>query len=615
VEIKKVNWTKNEFLSRVSREVRTTAGAILGISVTQLHKDDNPPDTIEALNTIYDLSNLLVNTINDLMDLSKIEDGKLELISEKYDIPSLINDTMQLSMLRFENKSIEFILNIDEDTPYDIYGDDFRVKQVLSNILFYAYQSNNRGRVELSIKADKQLDISEEAPGTRSEFELIINVSDTGQGLSEEEAENIFNESCCIDQDTDTVSTGKNLGMSISKRLIEAMNGEISVLSKPGEGSVFTIRIPQECIGSTKCGPELADELRGRHFQSTSNSIKIQITPEYMPYGCVLIVDDLESNRNSAKSTLMSYGLNIETASSGYEALEKIRSGAVYDIVLMDYMMPKMNGLETTEKIRDLGYTRPIVALTANVIKGREELFIASGCDEYIYKPINTRELDSLLNRMIRDKQSSEVIKAAQQEMRKRKAIANRSLSQKTLIYDELLAAAVRDAENALGVLEDVLFRMNAPDVSDIELFTTTVHGIKSSLVNIDEVELMSAAYKLEKAGINRVVSVIFTDTPSFINALRSFIERSKQIDIEETAEASFDDAIFLIEQMYDLKKACENYDIRAARAIMVELKKQKWPQEIRDIIKDISVSLIRGDFEQVVANAKRIEDVFLNSD
>jgi len=610
-----LNWTKKELLSRISHEIRTTMSAILGTSETQLQKDDNPVDITEALSTIYNLGNFLLNTTNDLMDLSKIEDGELELVPEKYDIPSLINDTMQLSMLRFESKPIEFLLSIDEDTPYDLYGDEHRVKQILSNILFNAYQNTERGKVELSIKAELQQDTSEGTPGSRSDFILIFDVSDTGYGMSEEEIESLFTEQLQIDLDAEQAYVDRGLGMSITKRLIDAMHGEISVKSKPGEGSIFTVRLPQQCIGSTKCGPELADELRGRRFQSMSKSRKTQIATEYMPYGSVLIVDDFESNRNVAKGIMLSYGLNIDTAASGSEALDKINSGAVYDIVFMDYMMPKMDGLETTRKIRDMGYTKPIVALTANVIKGQEELFSASGCDEHIYKPIDTRELNTLLNRLIRDKQPPEVVKAARQEMRKRKAIANRSLSQKTLVYEELLAATVRDAENALQVLGDVLPGMDAPDGSDIELFTATVHGIKSSLVNIDEVELMSSAHKLEKAGMNKVTSVILAETPSFMDALRSFVEKSKHVAIEETAEASFDDAIFLLEQMHELKKACEAYDIRAARAVMVELKKQKWPPDLKEIIDDISFSLIRGDFEKVVSNARKIEDVFLKAD
>ena len=612
IETFKANRSKSEFLARISHEIRTTMSAILGASELQLQKESISPDIEETLSTIYDSGSLLLTTVNDLMDLSKIEDGKLEIVPDRYDIPSLVNDTMQLSLLRFESKPIEFLLIIDENTPYDLYGDDFRVKQILNNMLTNAYKYTDRGRVELYIGAETPHDIADAQPDSRTNCTLILRVSDTGVGMSEEQLRRLFNEYSRDNTRSDLVSADKGLGMSITKRLVDAMNGEISVQSTPGKGSVFNVRLPQECVGKTKCGSELADELRGRRFRSMSKPAAVRLGSEYMPYGRVLIVDDFESNRNVARGIMLAYGLNIDTAVSGFEAIDKIKSGAVYDIVFMDYMMPKMDGLETTRKIRDMGYTFPIVALTANMIKGQEELFAASGCDEHLYKPIENRELEVLLNRLIRDKQSPEVLALARQEMRKRKAGANRSPYQKTQIFDKLVAAAVRDAESAVNVLEDVLHRMDAPDDEDIDLFTTTVHGIKSSLGNIDEIEISDAARGLEKAGTNKDVSAILAEAPSLIGALKGFIENSKPAYTDDIAEASFDDAIFLLEKMYEIKKACRTFNIRDARTVMVELKKVSWPQNLRDMIDEISVNLIRGDFETVVADAKKIEGLFL---
>jgi CheY-like chemotaxis protein len=271
-----------------------------------------------------------------------------------------------------------------------------------------------------------------------------------------------------------------------------------------------------------------------------------------------------------------------------------------------------MDGLDATRKIRDMGYRNPVIALTANVIMGQEDMFIASGCDGHMYKPIDIRELDSLLCRLIRDKQPPEVLKEARQIMAKRNAGADSSPSQKALVYNELLAVAVRDAENALRVLDDVLHRMKTPGGADMELFTTTVHGIKSSFANIDEIELMSAAHKLEKAGIDKVITLILAETPSFIDALRAFIEKSKPEETDdEDAEPSLDDAIFLLERMHDLKAACRTYSIRDARTAMVELKKKMWPRYIRDIIDEISVNLIRGDFEKVIYDADKTTEMF----
>jgi len=224
IEAERINWTKNEFLSRVGYEIRTTMNAILGTSELQMQKDDNPTDVVEALSTIFDLGNLLLNNINDLLDISKIEDGELVLSPGKYDIPSLVNDTMQLSMLRFDSKPIEFLLNIHEDTPYEVYGDDHRVKQILRNLLFNAYQNTNRGRVELFIGAETHPDTQTPSHGSRTEFTLILRVSDTGYGLTEEDVKNLFVEFPHNKMDVDNISYDRGLGMSITKRLVDAMN-------------------------------------------------------------------------------------------------------------------------------------------------------------------------------------------------------------------------------------------------------------------------------------------------------------------------------------------------------------------------------------------------------
>jgi len=609
IDIENPDWPKKEFLARLSHEVRTSMSVILGASEMQLQKAGNPSDTEEALGLIYDSGHLLLSNINDLLDLSTIEEDGFELIPEKYDIPSLVNDTMQLSPLRFDNKPIEFLLTIDEDTPYDLYGDDHRVKQILNNILSNAYKFTERGRVELSISAEPQSEASGAKLGLSNEFILVLRVSDTGHGMLEEQTESLFRDDVRFGYGVSYTSFGKSLGLSVTKRLVDAMHGEILVESQVDKGSVFTVRLPQGSIGATKCGPDLADELRGRRFQSMSKSKSAHTYCDYMPYGSVLIVDDFESNRNVAKSIMLNYGLNIETAASGFEALDKIKNGSVYDIVFMDYMMPKMDGLETTKKLRDLGYTQPIVALTANVVLGQEELFIASGCDEHMYKPIDTRELDHLLNRLIRDKQPPEVVEAAREETRKKKASEANSLTQQALIFDELIAAAARDAENAIQVLSDVLFRMSAPSSTDVELFVTTVHGMKNSLANINEIELMGTARKLEKAGINKVLEIVLTETPPFIEELRAFIDKSRPAHTDEVTETSPGDAAFLQEKMYALKNACMVFDIRTARTIMTEVKAKAWPHELKNSIDEISVSLIHGDFNKAIADAQRLAD------
>jgi CheY-like chemotaxis protein len=186
------------------------------------------------------------------------------------------------------------------------------------------------------------------------------------------------------------------------------MEGEISVNSRPGKGSVFTVRLPQVTVGAKEIGPEAAENMRHFHV-SASQTKKARIVHEPMPYGSVLIVDDVDVNLYVAKGLMAPYMLTIDTALSGIEAIEKIKNGHVYDIVFMDHMMPKMDGVEATRLIRDSGYAGTIIALTANAVTGQAEMFLANGFDDFISKPIDIRRLNVLLKKYIRDKQAPDL--------------------------------------------------------------------------------------------------------------------------------------------------------------------------------------------------------------
>ncbi|MCL2444241.1 MAG: ATP-binding protein, partial [Treponema sp.] len=332
-EAEAANKTKSEFLSHISHEIRTPMNAILGTAEIQLQKDTNSPDTEEAFNMVYSSGNLLLNIINDILDLSKIEAGKLEIMVAQYDIPSIIYDTVQLNLLRYESKPIDFNLYIDKNTPIDILGDELRIKQILNNILSNSFKYTEKGTVELSVRADFEPNVKAE----NGKFVLVLRISDTGQGMTEEQMNKLFDEYTRFNLDTNRTIVGTGLGMHITKRLIDAMNGEITVKSEIGKGSVFTVRLPQEQVGDNVCGAELAGKLRSSRFKNMLKLNRAHIVHEYMPYGSVLIVDDVESNLYVAKGMLLPYGLKIETAYSGFEAVEKIRNGNIYDIIFMDH--------------------------------------------------------------------------------------------------------------------------------------------------------------------------------------------------------------------------------------------------------------------------------------
>ena len=401
MEAETVSKAKSAFLATMSHEIRTPLNAIMGIADIHIQDKTLSQDTRDALIKIHSSGDLLLHIINDVLDLSKIEAGKLELIPVNYDVPSLINDIIHLNITRLINKPVDFELHVDENVPAELFGDELRIKQILNNLLSNAFKYTDHGKVLLTVDAEIHGD------GASRDVTLIFNVIDTGQGLTQDEISDMFNEYTRFNLETNRTTEGTGLGMSITKHIIRLMDGEIYVKSKPGKGSTFTVRLPQQYVDSRVVGAEAADKLRQFRFESSPMLKKAQIKREPMPYGSVLVVDDVDTNLYVARGLLEPYELKIEMAASGFEAIEKIKAGNVYDIIFMDHMMPKMDGIEAAKRIRAMGYARPIVALTANAIRGQAELFLQSGFNDYISKPIDIRQLNIVLNELIRDKHQS----------------------------------------------------------------------------------------------------------------------------------------------------------------------------------------------------------------
>lgn len=391
-EAEAANRAKSRFLANMSHEIRTPMNAILGIAEIQLQKASIQDSVKEAFENIFDSGDLLLGIINDILDLTKIEEGKMEIIPARYDIPSMVHDISILSHLRYKDKPIDFIINLDENTPREVIGDEIRVKQILSNLLSNAFKYTDKGTVEFGIRC---------AGSTGNKAQLVFTVKDTGQGLTREQISKLFEEYVRFNMDTNRAIAGTGLGLNISKRLIDMIGGKIEVDSEPGEGTTFTLSLPQESAGVEVCGHEIAERLHNFSYRNDLNSKKPQLVYKHMPHGKVLIVDDVRSNLYVAKGLLSPYGLQISEATNGLEAVEKIKEGNVYDLIFMDHMMPKLNGIKATEQIREMGYTAPIVALTANAFVGQKEMFMSKGFDGYVSKPIDSHVLDSFLNKFI----------------------------------------------------------------------------------------------------------------------------------------------------------------------------------------------------------------------
>ena len=391
------NKSKSNFLATMSHEIRTPLNAIIGIAQVQLQKEDLPQDYGEVMDKIYTSGSNLLMIINDILDLSKLETGKLELLPDNYDTPSLINDTVLLNIVRIGSKKIKFLLEVDETLPGVLYGDELRVKQILNNLISNAIKYTKEGHVKLI--ADHTM-----ADG---DVELRFRVEDTGQGITPDDQKWLFDEYARFNTRSNISVEGSGLGLNITQKLVEMMDGTISVESEYGRGSIFTVTIRQKAVECDAIGAQTVEKLKQFTFTDESHSFS-HVTYEPMPYGRVLIVDDIDVNLYVAEAVLKPYQLNIELAESGYAAIEKVRDGGVYDIIFMDHMMPGMDGIAATENLRGMGYTGTIIALTANALVGNDTMFIEHGFDGFIAKPIDIHNIDDVLNTYIRDKRKQD---------------------------------------------------------------------------------------------------------------------------------------------------------------------------------------------------------------
>ncbi|MCL2220967.1 MAG: ATP-binding protein [Oscillospiraceae bacterium] len=579
---------KTRFLARMSHEIRTPMNVVIGITELQLRNSKHLPETEEAFLRIYSSSTLLLKIINDILDFSKIEADKMEILSVVYEVASLIVDTVQLNLMHIGSRRIEFKLDIDEKLPAYLVGDEHRLKQILNNLLSNAFKYTSEGHVMLSFSMD--------ATEKSDEITLVIRVSDTGQGMTEEQQGSLFDiEFTRFNMQSNRAIEGSGLGMMIAHHLIKLMGGDIEVESSPDEGSIFTVRIPQKPSGTEVLGKEVADSLKNIEIAQKSLKKVEMLNPEPMPYGRVLVVDDVESNLYVAKSFLMPYKISVETVTSGLEAVDLIRAGEVYDIIFMDHMMPEMDGIEATRLIRSLGYNPPIVALTANALKGVAEIFMNSGFDDFISKPIDVKIFDSCLVRYIKDKHPKDMPHAA---------ISNSGhLHDTGDMSSNLIKSFLLDAHRVAGVLEKLIAELNLKqevDSEDLKGFTTQTHAIKSALANIHRLELSDAANALEKAGRDNDISKIRADAPLFLAELHNIIEELSSKD--DSFSAIDEDLDFLREQLTIIADACGDYNLIAANSALSKLNPMQFSKETNVLIKEISDYLLHGDFMNAAA-------------
>jgi len=581
---------KNRFLSRISHEIRTPMATIMGITEMQLQNETIEQDMKKVFIEIYNTSYLLLDVISNILDVYKIEANKIEIAFVEYDVASLINDIVQFNIMRMKNKAVEFEFIVDENLPVMLFGDVIHIKQILNNLLSNAFKYTESGKVKLSVSAENT---------KKENFDviLVLSVSDTGQGMTEEQKNKIFDEYSHFSY----LIEGTGLGMNITQYLIKAMKGEVTVNTELGKGTEFIVRLPQKSTNSSVLGKELVENLQNFRYISYAQMRSARIEREPMPYGNVLVVDDVESNLYVAKGLLQPYKLTIDTADSGAEAVEKIKKGRIYDIIFMDHMMPEMDGVETVKAIRELGYTNPIIALTANVIGGQAELFLKNGFDGFIAKPINIHQMNSVLNKFIRDRQSPEVIG----EVRRQYALSKISARDTNFKMSSTMELAfARDAKKKLLVLESISNNINAATEDDLKSFAINANALKSVLANVGERALSKAAHELEKAGLEGNREIISSDTPVFLDSLSEIIQKIDSDD--DTNIFDDEDTAYLRTKLLELRYACTAYDKKLAKNILSEIYSKRWSRQTKELLSTLSELLLHSDFEEVIKRMER---------
>jgi len=587
------NFAKSAFLAKVSHEIRTPMNAILGITEIQLQNETLSPDMQEAMDKIYNSGYLLLGIINDILDLSKIEAGKLELFPVEYDVPSLINDTVNLNVVRYESKPIKFSLKVDENIPTTLFGDELRIKQILNNLLSNALKYTASGEVSMSVTSESR----QEETGN---ITIVFRVKDTGQGMTAEQLSKLYDEYTRFNTEANRAVEGAGLGMSITKHLVKLMNGEIHVESEPGKGSEFTVRLLQKVVsGSGVLGKELSKKIGQLRPGRTTHVKKSPVIHEYMPYGRILVVDDIETNLYVTRGLLTPYGLSVETASSGYEAIEKVKNGATWDIIFMDHYMPGMDGIEAAKIIRSLGYKKYIVALTANVLTGQAEMFFANGFDDFISKPIDIRQLNAVLNKLVRDKYPIETVETARQLKNSMAKSATSRLPENS----EIAKIFTRDAEKSIAILDAIHEkRYNYAD-EDIRSYVINMHSMKSALANIGEAKLSGVAFKLEEAGRQQNIAIMSDETPAFLTALRAVIEKinpnTSGVENEVSLDIKDDDKTYLHEKLAAIQEACAGYDKKTAKDALAQLRQKTWPHTVTELMEKIAEHLLHSEFTE----------------
>jgi len=588
IESENASIAKSEFLTIMSHEIRTPLNAVIGFSEIEL-LGELPEFSKENIRQIHQSGMTLLGIIGDILDISKIEAGRFELEPVEYDIASLLSETLDLNLIRIGSKPINFTLEVESDLPQYLVGDALRIKQVLSNLLSNAIKYTNEGAVSLKVEWDNIKALSNES----EEVLLRFIVRDTGIGIRKEDMGKLYESYTQLDSGVNRRLDGTGLGLTITKTIVEMMDGKISASSEYGKGSVFTAEIVQKLLVRDSfehacIGEETAEDLRNfRHKTVRSDE---QVERPWLPNGRVLVVDDNVANLRVARGMLIPYGISADTAISGQEAIEKVRlsvsSGSDksrYDLIFMDHMMPEMDGIETVAKIQSISRHVPIVALTAHALRGMREIYIKSGFVDYLTKPLSMRSLDGILKKWIPE-----------------------SAYYLPLISDDNIAPVKNQDIVTNAQLIDKLnhFRVSFESDHNIdsELFMRFVTFVDSLGTGAVDLEAGEKARQIVEAGKNEDLHEIRKALPAFCELVRNSMRGC--IDIENAIASDYGEFLYSDTPekiLPELKKALLTGDINTSVIMLKELEAARPDPAGRELFRLLSDFLSEGKIDRAI--------------
>ncbi|MDR3231372.1 MAG: cache domain-containing protein [Synergistaceae bacterium] len=605
---------KSAFLASMSHEIRTPLNAVVGLSEIEL-RNNLSDETHDNLEKIHRSGATLLGIINDILDISKIESGKFEIVPVEYDFSNLVSDAIHQNVVRIATKPVVFEPRIDANIPARLYGDEIRVRQILNNLLSNAFKYTKEGKVILQVSGEREND----------KIRMKYVVSDTGIGIKKEDLENLFSEYKQFDIQANRRIEGTGLGLSICKNLVEMMSGTIELDSEHGKGSTFTVTFFQGIIDPTPIGLEAVQNLKTFRLVESRRDSGLVRRP--MTAGKVLIVDDVPTNLDVAKGLMMPYGLTIHCASSGRQAVEIMREAKIlYDVIFMDHMLPDMDGVEAARIIRDrIGseYAKnvPIIALTANALVGNEEMFLKNGFQGFLSKPIDVMKLDLILNTWISDRQTEETQRRPEGPKAPLSDFDGSDADTEMMMIDGVDVAEGLARFGNEKIYREILFsylshipelldKIRQVDEESLPAYAVTVHGIKGSSYGINADRVGKMAEELESAAKRGDIETLKARNGAFIDAVDTLLANLRALRKKDTKdeaageESPPDPAALAAEKMMRslLRQALEDKNIGIIDNILKRMAKNSLNASTREAVSRISDLVLIAEFEEAIA-------------